>query len=239
MAIKIGIVEDEWLIAESIRIALNEIGYETTEAASTYEASLEMIKTEKPDLLMIDIMIDGKKDGVDLAETINKTYKLPFIFLTGNYDAHTIERAKNVKPSAYIVKPFREIDLYTAIEIALLNFKENNTEEASIKYLKNIIFIKEGDLYHKVELNDIIYIKSENVYLSIFTSKKTYLVRSTMESFLKNELNGLLFKIHKSYAVNLKYLESLNTNTLNVAGMDLPVHKNYKEELLKAVLSLK
>ena len=60
-----------------------------------------------------------------------------------------------------------------------------------------------------------------------------------MESFLKNELNGLLFKIHKSYAVNLKYLESLNTNTLNVAGMDLPVHKNYKEELLKAVLSLK
>jgi DNA-binding LytR/AlgR family response regulator len=123
--------------------------------------------------------------------------------------------------------------------MALVNFKDNVSTESTHQYLKNVIMIKEGDLYHKVELDDIVYIKCENVYLHIHTRDKIYLIRNTLESFLKNEVKGVLFKIHKSYAVNLKYLENVKNNTLKVAGIDLPILQKYKDELLNAVPSLK
>ena len=107
--IKIGIVEDEMLIALGISEALKELGYDVTEVANSYTEALEMIVNEKPDILLLDIQLSGHKDGIDLAWKIKNDFQIPFIFLTANADLATVERAKNVSPQAYLIKPFRKI----------------------------------------------------------------------------------------------------------------------------------
>jgi CheY-like chemotaxis protein len=79
--IKIGIVEDEMVIAAVIQDCLLKLGYETTEPASNYAEALEMLHNEQPDLVILDIRIAGKKDGIQVAEYIREHYAMPLIFL--------------------------------------------------------------------------------------------------------------------------------------------------------------
>src|SRR5436190_6769504 len=128
--IKIGIVEDEAIIADSLSHTLQQLKYDVAEPVASYSQALEMIESEKPDLLLIDIHLSGSKDGIDLAWKIKEDYDLPFIFLTANADAATVERAKNTEPPAYLVKPFNKDDLYTSIEICFHNY--NKRKEAIV-----------------------------------------------------------------------------------------------------------
>src|SRR6476659_1005538 len=120
--IKIGVVEDEVIIADSICAVLRQLGYDTTEPATSYSDALDMIENERPDMMLLDINLAGNKDGIQLAADIKTRYDLPFIFLTANSDSATVERAKVVEPPAYLVKPFNKNELFTSIEICLSNY---------------------------------------------------------------------------------------------------------------------
>jgi DNA-binding LytR/AlgR family response regulator len=239
----IGIVENDLLIAESIIITLQQIGYQTTQAARTYDEAIHMIESEQPDLLLIDIKLEGDRDGIDLAATINKDYAIPFLFLTANSDSATVNRAKEVKPYAYLIKPFNGKDLFSSIEIAFSNFnRQNNAAEEpthSHEALKDFVFIKEGDLYHKVEVCDIIYIESDNVYLNIYTEKRRFVIRAKLDEFVTDFAKACFLRVHRSFAINLKHLETINNLSVKVAGKEIPLHKGYRQELLSMINTLK
>ena len=110
------VVEDEIVIADNICMILEDLGYEVLEPAINYEEALETIKEDVPDLAILDIQLGGRRDGIDLAWKIKEDYSFPFIFLTSNADAATVERAKKVAPPSYLVKPFNKDDLFTSIE---------------------------------------------------------------------------------------------------------------------------
>src|ERR1700712_5754080 len=145
--LKIGIVEDELVIARTISGTLDELGYSHCGPAINYTEAIEMLELNKPDLLLLDIQLSGKKDGIDVAQKLNELYQVPFIFLTANSDAETIDRAKSVKPHAYIVKPFTKEDLFAAIEIAFSNFTGNRTnarpEQSAAYHTKDFMFVKD------------------------------------------------------------------------------------------------
>lgn len=236
--LKIGIVEDDLVIAASIEMALSQIGYEPVPPVRNYDDALKMIAAENPDLLLLDITIEGKQSGIDLAQKINDDYGIPFIFLTSYSDPATVNRAKLANPYAYLVKPFNEGDLYSAIEIAFNNY---NREMKTMKqkqhggHVADVVFIKEADLFHKVEMKDILYVESENVYLNIYTANKRHIARVKLDEFIDNCANGDFLKVHRSYAINLKHLESINNFTLTVSGKEVPLHKTYRQELLQKV----
>lgn len=241
--LKIGIVEDDLLIAESIAVTLQQIGYLATIPVQTYAGALQMIETESPDLLLVDIILKGDKDGIDLAETVNKRYNIPFIFLTANSDAATVSRAKEVNPSAYLVKPFNENDLFSSIEIAFSNFNtlhqaENRMGKPANK-LDGSVFVKEGEVFLKVNLNTVLYIESDNVYLHLHTPQKHYLVRSKLDDFISEYARGSFVRVHRSYAVNLNFLEAINALTVTVAGKEIPMNKVYRDDLLNVIQHLK
>jgi len=121
---KVGIVEDEMIIAETISLALKKLGYLPTQPAFSYEAAISMLELEMPDIVLLDINLNDESDGVDLAHYININHSLPIIFLTANSDRQTIERSKQTRPSAFLVKPFSNEDLFSAIEIALFNHEK-------------------------------------------------------------------------------------------------------------------
>lgn len=232
--VKIGIVEDDEIISRNIHIILKDLGYETTAPATNYADAISMIEREKPDLVMLDIQIDGDKDGIDVAETINQNFKIPFIFLTSNSDKYTIEKAKKVFPPAYLIKPFNKQDLYSAIEICLYNFsKETNPMEAIDSYAqKDFIFIKDGYYFHKVKTADIYYMESDHVYINVYTTSKKITVRASLNNYIENFSKNTFFRPHRSYAINMDHIETINSEYVLINGEKIPITKQKRDELM-------
>ncbi len=233
--IKIAVVEDEIIIADSICNSLTELGYEALEPAINYSEALKTIEKEKPDIAILDIQLSGKKDGIDLAWKIKEDYDIPFIFLTSNADKLTVDRAKRVSPPAYLVKPFNKDELYTSIEIAIFNHGKVNKEEMNSAIIRDALFVKQDTAFQKVYFNDITFITSDHVYLEIHSvQKQSILVRDSLNEYIK-KLDENFFRVHRSFIVNLNHLQSIETNSIIVAGKEIPIGKNYRNELLNKV----
>jgi CRP-like cAMP-binding protein/CheY-like chemotaxis protein len=118
MGAKILVVEDEDAVAQDIIECLTEFGYEIVGRASSADGAIDLTNEEEPDLVLMDIKLEGERDGIDAAEVI-RGKGVPIIFLTAFTDSKTLERAKITEPFGYLVKPYKEIDLRTTIEVAL------------------------------------------------------------------------------------------------------------------------
>jgi len=234
--VKILIVEDEIIIADNICLILEDLGYEVLEPAINYEEALQTIKDEQPDLAILDIQLAGKKDGVDLAWTIKEQFDFPFIFLTSNADAATIDRVKKVAPPAYLVKPFKKEDLYTAIELALYNYAESKSESkqtAEDLLIKDAIFVKDKNLFRKIKLDNIGYLKSDHVYVEVYTTDgEKHLIRGSLTD-LSDRLPSNFYRTHRSYTINVDHMDALNSSYVIINEQQIPIGKNYREDLLK------
>ncbi len=113
------IVEDESIVAEDIRHTLERLGYRVTAVVSSGEEAMTAIAEEKPVLVLMDIVLQGDMNGIAAAEAIRRQYQIPVVFLTAYADANTLEQVKVTEPFGYILKPFEDRELHTAIEIAL------------------------------------------------------------------------------------------------------------------------
>ena len=116
---KILVVEDEGIVVLHIKKTLERLGYEVTGIAATGEDAIIKAMEDRPDLVLMDIVLKGAVDGIDAAEKIRAIFSIPVIYLTAHADEMTLERAKLTEPAGYIVKPFRKRDLFIAIEFAL------------------------------------------------------------------------------------------------------------------------
>lgn len=123
-AIRVLIVEDDPIITEDIKDMLTSVNYQVVATAYDKEEAFEAIDQIKPDLVLLDINLDGNYEGFEVAEYINKTRKIPFLYLTSYSGKEVIDKAKQTLPMGYIVKPFNERELFSSIEIALHNFSK-------------------------------------------------------------------------------------------------------------------
>ena len=117
--VSVLIIEDEGVVAHDIARRLRKLGYDIAAIKTSSDQALDYLSVHTPDLILCDIIIDGPKDGIAVAEEVFKSKNVPLIFLTALSDRATLERAKKVLPYGYIVKPFDNHDLSTAIELAL------------------------------------------------------------------------------------------------------------------------
>ncbi len=122
--IRVLIVEDDPIISEDIRDMLTNVDYNAIGVAYDKAEAIELINNETPDLVLLDINLNGNFEGFDIATHINKTRKIPFLYLTSYSGKEILERAKPTMPMGYIVKPFTEKELYSNIEVALYNFSK-------------------------------------------------------------------------------------------------------------------
>ncbi len=243
--LKVLLVEDELIIAEDMTNMLERMGYEVVGSAMDFEEAIEILEVEKAenrqiDLILLDVNLGGKRDGIHLAEEINKRFEIPFIFTTSLTDGATIERAKKVNPTNYLVKSFKQEQLYTAIEIAMFNLakkeekSKQETEEISEGlFIKDALFIKDKYRYTKLPIADMLWIKAEGNYLEIHLADKRELIRATLSSFLEKINRKNFFRTHKSYAVNLDYLTKFDPTTVTILETEIPISKGFADELLK------
>ena len=134
---KILIVEDEAIIAEEIKTGLEDMGYSVTSIVKTGEAAIEKAQQDRPDLILMDIRLEGKIDGIEAAERIRSRFGIPVIFLTAYADEEKLDRAKLTLPFGYLLKPIQDRDLKVTIEMALYTAKvdaeRKSAEEALSK----------------------------------------------------------------------------------------------------------
>jgi PAS domain S-box-containing protein len=120
MAVKrILIVEDEGIIAKDIERALQKLAYKVTGIVSTGEEALLQAAEDRPDLVLMDIMLKGDIDGIETAQRMRQQFGVPVVYLTAFGDPKTLQRATATAPFGYVLKPFEDRDLYAAVESAL------------------------------------------------------------------------------------------------------------------------
>jgi response regulator of citrate/malate metabolism len=121
---KILIVEDEFIVANDLRIMLEKAGYKVCGIAPSVVKALELIATKAPDWILLDIFLQGDKTGIDLAGQLTEM-EIPFIYISANTNQGILEAAKATLPYGFLVKPFREKDLMVMLDIARYRHEQN------------------------------------------------------------------------------------------------------------------
>jgi len=141
------VVEDERITAKDIKNSLEKVGYNVPAMVATGEDAIQFSEENRPDLVIMDIKLEGNVDGIDAAETIRSKFSIPVIYLTSYSDKNTIERARSTHPSAFILKepfgflhkPFEENELLSAIDIILYRNNEENKLKSHEKLLSSVL----------------------------------------------------------------------------------------------------
>ncbi|MBN4051451.1 response regulator [bacterium AH-315-M05] len=237
------IVEDEQIVAKDIEQNLKKLGYNTVGIASMGEDAIKMAEKEKPDLVLMDIMLKGKMTGIEAAKRIRKNIDTPVIYLTAYADEDTLEQAKITEPHGYIIKPFKEIDLKTTIEIALYKHKK----ELEIKRERNLyysiienkssngsIFVKSKYQLVKVNTKDIFFVEALGDYVTINTADKKYTVHSTMKKFEEKLPPSDFARVHRSYIVRLDSIIAIEHTNIIIEHNKkyVPIGNSFKEKLM-------
>jgi response regulator RpfG family c-di-GMP phosphodiesterase len=120
---KIMVVEDEWVVADQLCRDLKDLGYTVCGTASTGDEAIRTVEADRPDLILMDIILKSKMDGIEAADQITSQFDIPVIYMTAHAKREYIERAKQTKPFGYLIKPFNVKEIHTTIEMALHKHK--------------------------------------------------------------------------------------------------------------------
>jgi DNA-binding LytR/AlgR family response regulator len=234
-ALKILIVEDEMLIAANIAMQLENFGYVICGIIPKGEEALKILKTEKPDIVLMDINLKGNLDGIETAKLMHAESSIPIIYLTANADDDHFSRAKATNPYAFISKPFKKLDLQRAIELAADRILQETSEMKvdQKKYILNDrIFVKQNDMMCKIIIADIEYLEADRNYCQVFTKDKTYLLVNTLKNMEEKLPSEFFQRIHRSYIVNVTQVNEINHNYVSVGSKILPLSKELRLDLL-------
>lgn len=231
---KVLIVEDEALIADNLAAILQDLHYTVTDICSNAEEALKSVKNNPPDVCLLDVNIEGEVDGIDLAQMIKTRLNIPHIFITSFSDATTIDRAKQTSPSAYIIKPYTEKEV--EVNMKLVEYKSSNTPSTQTNTVEeDSFFIKDKHELIRIKFDEISYCEAADNYTIIYTSKSKYILSQTMKTvFEKLEKNGFI-RIHRSYFVRFKDIESIGPNYIIIQGKEIPLSQNHRSELLAKI----
>ncbi|MFN6074491.1 MAG: LytR/AlgR family response regulator transcription factor [Fluviicola sp.] len=230
MNAKILVVEDEIIIADNICEILRSYNYETLEPALSFEQANRAVQELKPDIVILDINLKGKKTGFDFANEVLKTLEIPFLYLTSNSDFPTMKEAIATNPSAFLVKPFNESELIASIEIIYNKLQTFNSESH--------MYVFDGKEYINVLKSSILFIKSDNIYIEFFINNGTKIISRSSLKKVNEELDSDFIQIHRSYIVNLKHIEKIASSEITIDKTKIPIGEKYATDF-KNIIKLR
>lgn len=148
-SVELLIAEDDAFVAKDMRRSLEAIGYGVVDTVSRADRALEVARAKRPDLVLMDIRLEDESDGVEAGNAILEQLDIPVVFVTAHVDEETRARAQNAAPFGYLVKPFSEGDLQTAIEVALL--RHRTERELSLRAEQQSCLYEVSRILHDVE----------------------------------------------------------------------------------------
>jgi DNA-binding LytR/AlgR family response regulator len=236
--VRVLIVEDEFITLDMLRDYLENSGYEVSGDAMRVEEAIDVLERFDTDIVMLDINLKGDKDGIWLAEYIRQNYQIPFIFISAYSDVPTVQRAAKTNPYGYLVKPFTQADVFAGIEVALNNYAkevsplelpEQNWADGGELLINQCIFIKDNLTYKKIVIADIRYIQAYKNYIELHLQTQRIVIRSTLQRFSSILPQKFFVQIHRSFVINIRFVDEISPTTVNVGNSPIPLSKNYKD----------
>ncbi len=198
MSAKILVVEDERITAEDIKDGLISLGYKVPAVVYSGEDAVKRAGELQPDLILMDIKLEGEMDGIEAAELIKKQYDIPVIYLTAYSDEGTVERAKKTEPGGYVLKgqsgfihkPFEESELHSVIEITLYRYKMEKNHDQWISALLESI-------------NEALIATDENGKIKFMNNMAEEITGWMQKDAINKDLK-VIFKVHDQKSDALK-----------------------------------
>lgn len=230
---KILIVEDEIELANNISEILLDLDYKVAAVVDNAESALAFLEDGEADLVLMDILIYGELDGIDLAYKIREKYNLPIVFSTAYSGTEYLDRISSEIHEGYLLKPFTLDSLKTAVFFGLKRHGEKSKEGSKPK--GSLKIMDKGYLV-PVPFSEIVYLKADGLYTRVFTKAKSYLVRDILKNF-EEKLNTTQFiRVHKSYVVNIGFVASFNAKKINLGDTNIPIRRGLYKELLEKIV---
>lgn len=216
------VVEDQVLIADGIIGDLKKLGYNVEhEACRSYDEGVARLNHYQPDLVMLDIRLEGDRTGVDLAGYINENYQLPFIYLTSHLGELRTDALLGTQPAGVLTKPYLINNLQAALDLAFsrqafsqddpcLHYKVNGREEL-------------------VWTNEIEYAEADRTYVKIYTETKEIVLRKSLNDLLVELACEDLVRVHRSYAVNRQKVKKVQSNKVSLSRQEIPISRSYRD----------
>lgn len=233
----VGVLDDEVVICETLVKYLTELGYHVPDYALNYQEAIDLVDRIQPDIMLLDINIRDSLTGIDFARHLREHHHIPLIYISSYSDPRTIESAKGTQPNGYLLKPFTKDDLFVAIEVAINNFSREPAapKPESRSLISDALFVKHENLYVKVPFEEIVFIKSDGVYLEIHTFDNRYIYRETMKNMMDLLPEEYFFQVHRSYIINTGKITALNHEFVVLGKELIPISKSQRENLLSRI----
>lgn len=230
---EILIVEDEKELAENLQELLQTLDFNVLDIFSNAKDTLEYLKKRRPDLIIMDVLLEGTLDGVQLTQVIKEKYDIPVLFLTAYSDNPILEKISNVTYDGFLLKPFDFQRLKSAVFLAInrIQFKEKTDRRQ--KYLK----IRDKGFLSPVSEDRILYLQADGMYTKVVTKDKTYMIRDILKDVSGKLSDKKFIRIHKSYIVNVSHIASFNSKEVIVNQTSLPVRRGLYKKLRELIIS--
>ncbi len=253
---RILVVEDEIIIAMEIADRLKSMGYEVLRIVSNGKNAIEAARRDKPDLMLMDIMIQGNIDGIETATQIRSISDIPVIYLTANADESTLERAKVSDAFGYLIKPFEEKELNTTIEMALYKHRMERKLKENEERFKSLVENSSIGIFRLSNTGKILHGNPSFIKLLGYANLKELVGKDISEFIIGGEKKkiDLVELIKEKKTITRQKIELLNLNhdrvvvslggnivkwdgeTLYFDGTieDITIQQLYEQELIKA-----
>ncbi len=234
---KILIAEDIRNVSVDIRYSLQGLGYEVLKIVGTGEDALKSIEEDVPDLVLMDLDLDGDLSGLEAASMVYDLYRLPVIILCSAIPvdlAHTVAASE---ACGLVMKPFRPETLHAAIEIAI---NKHLGPSKPITRHAGCLFVRADYRHNKIDYNEILYIEAMKDYVVIHLTNGTITTHTTIKGIETALPEDDFVRIHRSYIVRIDKIHSIKYPELIIEGKlkVLPIGGFYKKHLFNRINSL-
>ena len=225
------------IIASNLSLQLTKEGYEVTGIESRGEEAVVHTRLNTPDVILMDINLKGRLNGIETVKRIQAEADIPIIYITANNDEATFEEARKTHPFAFVDKPITMLELSRTLALAteqLRVHRENaETKPEQIALLNDRIFIRYQGQMVKLLLQDILYVEADRNYSNLITENKSFVLATTLKEMQNNLPDALFVRIHRSFLVNITKLDVLADNHVEINRKVIPLSKTCREELLR------
>lgn len=205
---KIYVVEDMAMSRVALISMLEKNDFEVVGSAANANVAWDKIQNLEIDLILLDINLAGKQDGIWLATKVRENLNIAIVFLTAYSDDYTLNKMKLLNPNGYLLKPYNKPTLLTTLNIAIQSFNALKLMLSSDKHLSIIIEMSGKKI--KIQLSKILYVQSDGNYIEIFLNNKSFIVRDKLSNFLsKLPVNDYLLQCHMRYIINKNHVEKI------------------------------
>lgn len=230
----IYVVEDEPLICKQLRLILADLNvYLCGDSHDPEEAFLEICALG-PDIILLDINLGNKMDGIDLARKLMAQGHLHFIYITSYHDAETLERARITLPLAFIIKPFNQAMIESNLQIAIYKI-DQQAKLRQEKQSRQPIFFKVGASLVQIKPDQIVYIEAFDNYAYVQTMERRILLPHTLKSIEFKLDSSKFIRVHKSYLANIDKISSIQEGFVYLDSHKVRLGKVYRQKLIDLI----